>query len=193
MAPPSSSIPRSRRRRPPPSAGPIPAVPDQDRRGVHSIGGLYEQVEGALNQAFPRNRHLWVRGEIQHVSDHRTGHLFLDLVDPEDDGSRRDRARGGVPTLNVKCWRSSWAPLRHRLAKEGIELVRGDGRRPARLPRPLPGQGRDQPDPRRGRRHRAVGASGRPAGGAPAQRSRPRAWCGATRACVFPRSRCTSA
>jgi exodeoxyribonuclease VII large subunit len=97
----------------------------EDRRGVHSIGGVYEQVEGALKQAFPRNRHLWVRGEIVHVSDHRSGNLYMSLVDPEDDGPRRDRGRGGVPTLNVKCWRSSWAPLRHGLAKQGIELTEG--------------------------------------------------------------------
>jgi len=97
----------------------------EDRRGVHSIGGVYEQVEGALNLAFPRNRHLWVRGEIQHVSDHRSGHLYLSLVDPEGESPRRDRSRGGVPTLNVKCWRSSWAPLRHGLAKQGIELAEG--------------------------------------------------------------------
>jgi exodeoxyribonuclease VII large subunit len=97
----------------------------EDRRGVLSIGGIYDQVEGALSQAFPRNRHLWVRGEIQHVSDHRSGHLYLSLVDPEDEGGRRDRSRGGVPTLNVKCWRSSWAPLRHGLAKQGIELTEG--------------------------------------------------------------------
>ncbi len=97
----------------------------EDRRGVHSIGGLYGKVESALDQAFPRKRHLWVRGEIQHVSDHRSGHLYMSLVDPEDDGARRDRGRGGVPTLNVKCWRSSWAPLRHGLAKEGIELAEG--------------------------------------------------------------------
>ena len=96
------------------------------RRGVHSIGSVYQQVEGALNLAFPRNRHLWVRGEIQHVSDHRSGHLYLSLIDPEDEGGgRRDRSRGGVPTLSVKCWRSSWAPLRHGLAKQGIELTEG--------------------------------------------------------------------
>src|SRR3984885_1399033 len=103
---------------------PVTADPE-DRRGVHSVGGLYEQVEGALNQVFPRNRHLWVWGEIQSVSDHRSGHLYMSLIDPEDDGPRRDRGRGGVPTLNVKCWRSSWAPLRHGLAKEGIELAEG--------------------------------------------------------------------
>ena len=66
-----------------------------------------------------------MRGEIAHLSDHRSGHLYLNLVDPEDDAPPRARARGGVPTLNVKCWRSSWAPLRHGLAKEGIELAEG--------------------------------------------------------------------
>ena len=96
------------------------------RPGVLSIGSLYEEVQGALNAAFPRNRQLWVRGEIQHISDHRSGHLYMDLVDPGDDGgSSRPPARGGAPTLNVKCWRSSWAPLRHGLSKEGIELAEG--------------------------------------------------------------------
>ena len=67
-----------------------------------------------------------MRGEIQHISDHRSGHLYMDLVDPGDEGaSSGSRARGGEPTLKVKCWRSSWAPLRHRLAKEGIELAEG--------------------------------------------------------------------
>ncbi len=30
-----------------------------------------------------------------------------------------------MPTLNVKCWRTTWAPLRHALGKEGIELAEG--------------------------------------------------------------------
>ena len=116
-----------------PEAPPLPASEQMapvaesgGRRGVLSIGSLYEEVQGALQAAFPRNRQLWVRGEIQHISDHRSGHLYMDLVDPGDDGARpRPAARGGVPTLNVKCWRSSWAPLRHGLAKEGIELAEG--------------------------------------------------------------------
>jgi exodeoxyribonuclease VII large subunit len=66
-----------------------------------------------------------VRGEIQHISDHRSGHLYLDLVDPGDESAAGPRSRGGEPTLKVKCWRSSWAPLRHNLAKEGIELAEG--------------------------------------------------------------------
>ena len=100
-----------------------PGAESGDTRGVLSIGSLYDQVEGALRSALPRNRPLWVRGEIQHLSDHRSGHLYMDLVDPGDEASPGPRARGGEPTLKVKCWRSSWAPLRHNLAKEGIELV----------------------------------------------------------------------
>jgi exodeoxyribonuclease VII large subunit len=100
----------------------------EERAGVLSIGGLYDEVEAALAQSFPRRRHLWVRGEIQHLSDHRSGHLYLDLVDPEEEtvrGGGRGRARGGEPVLKVKCWRTAWAPLRHSLAKEGIELADG--------------------------------------------------------------------
>ncbi len=93
---------------------------------VLSIGGLYEAVEGALARSFPRNRPLWVRGEIAHLADHRSGHLYLSLVDPDDEGGGRGvRSRGGQPTLNVKCWRTSWGPLRHGLAKQGIELAEG--------------------------------------------------------------------
>ena len=106
----------------------------EERDGVLSIGGLYDEVEAALAQSFPRRRHLWVRGEIQHLSDHRSGHLYLDLVDPgggreEVGGGGRGRgraaARGGEPVLKVKCWRTSWTPLRHTLGKEGIELAEG--------------------------------------------------------------------
>jgi exodeoxyribonuclease VII large subunit len=109
----------------------------EERAGVLSIGALYDEVETALAQAFPRRRHLWVRGEIQHISDHRSGHLYLDLVEPDDPdaddpatlpGHSRPRAtqsRGGEPTLKVKCWRTSWIPLRHMLGKEGIELAEG--------------------------------------------------------------------
>ena len=102
----------------------------EERAGVLSIGGLYDEVEAALAQSFPRRRHLWVRGEIQHLSDHRSGHLYLDLVDPEEErrgvvGGDAGGGRGGEPVLKVKCWRTSWAPLRHSLGKEGIELAEG--------------------------------------------------------------------
>jgi len=131
---------------PQPRLEPHPAAaPAEQSPGVLSIGAIYDEVEAALAQAFPRRRHLWVRGEIQHISDHRSGHLYLDLVDPDDTDELDDPAgtagaaghssarsrtqarssRGGQPTLKVKCWRTNWVPLRHTLAKEGIELAEG--------------------------------------------------------------------
>jgi exodeoxyribonuclease VII large subunit len=86
-----------------------------------SIADLYDEVEGALQRAFPRRRELWVRGEIQHLSDQRAGrgHCYLDLVDPESSGERQ------APVLRVKCWQSTWGPLRAALRREGIELQPG--------------------------------------------------------------------
>ena len=86
-----------------------------------SIADLYDEVQGVLERAFPRKRELWVRGEIQHVADQRTGrgHCYVDLVDPD---SARDRQ---APVLKVKCWQSTWGPLRATLAREGIELQAG--------------------------------------------------------------------
>ena len=86
-----------------------------------SIATLYSQVEGALVRVFPRARQIWVRGEIQHITDQhgRTGHCYIDLIDPD---TARDRQ---APVLRVKCWRTTWAPLRATLGKEGIELAPG--------------------------------------------------------------------
>lgn len=83
-----------------------------------SIAELYDEVDSVLTEAFPRSRTLWVRGEIQHLSD-RTGHCYMDLVDPEDHGDRQ------APVLKVKCWRSTWGPLRSSLEREGIWLEPG--------------------------------------------------------------------
>jgi exodeoxyribonuclease VII large subunit len=109
------------------AAAPADPTGTGGRPDALSIGGLYDEVESALHGAFPRTRMLWVRGEIRSISDHRSGHLYMELVDPDQDGtgpSRPQRSRG-VPALNVKCWRTSWAPLRHALAKEGITLAEG--------------------------------------------------------------------
>jgi exodeoxyribonuclease VII large subunit len=88
---------------------------------VLSIADLYDEVEAALGRAFPRQREVWVRGEIQHVADQhaRRGHCYLDLVDPESAGERQ------APVLRVKCWQSTWGPLRAVLGREGIELQPG--------------------------------------------------------------------
>ncbi len=86
-----------------------------------SIADLYDEVQGALERAFPRRRPLWVRGEIQHISDQRAGrgHCYMDLADP--DAARERQA----PVLRVKCWQSTWGPLRSALTREGIELQPG--------------------------------------------------------------------
>jgi exodeoxyribonuclease VII large subunit len=105
------------------AAEPAPAL---GRPDVLSIGGLYDEVEEALTSAFPRRRQLWVRGEIQSFSDSRSGHCYMDLIDPDDGaGSRARAARGGVPALKVKCWRGTWAPMSVSLRKAGIELAEG--------------------------------------------------------------------
>lgn len=83
-----------------------------------SIADLYDEVAGALNRVFPRNRPLWVRGEVQSISD-RTGHCYIDLVDPD---GRRERQ---APVLKVKCWKMTWGPLKRTLRREGIELAPG--------------------------------------------------------------------
>ncbi len=95
-----------------------PEATEEGGRQVFSIAQLYDGVDDALNRRFPRSRLVWVRGEVHQLSD-RTGHCYLDLVDPE--GSRGAQP----PILKVKCWRSTWAPLKRALAREGVALEPG--------------------------------------------------------------------
>ncbi|HEX3796136.1 MAG TPA: exodeoxyribonuclease VII large subunit [Acidimicrobiales bacterium] len=113
-----------------PEAPPVRGAGDPTEDGGHaqvlSIGGLYDEVDAALNSAFPRRRQLWVRGEIQSFSDQagKSGHCYLDLVDPDDAGGSTSRGRG-APALKVKCWKGTWAPLRGSLSREGVTLAEG--------------------------------------------------------------------
>ena len=72
---------------------------DGGRPGVLSIGALYDEVDAALTSTFPRNRQLWVRGEIQSFADQsgRSGHCYLDLVDPDDGGGAAPGAGARPP------------------------------------------------------------------------------------------------
>ncbi|HEX3946073.1 MAG TPA: exodeoxyribonuclease VII large subunit [Acidimicrobiales bacterium] len=92
-----------------------------EHAGALSIAQLYGEVEEALAHLFPRGRQLWVRGEVHSISDQhgRTGHCYLDLIDPETAGERQ------APVLRVKCWRTTWGPLRSTLQQEGIDLQPG--------------------------------------------------------------------
>ncbi|HUO47222.1 MAG TPA: exodeoxyribonuclease VII large subunit [Acidimicrobiales bacterium] len=84
-----------------------------------SVSSLLAGVRAALALAFPRQLPLWVRGEIQSISDHRSGHCYIDLVDPD---TARDAE---TPVLKVNCWRSTWGPMRADLARQGINLEVG--------------------------------------------------------------------
>lgn len=96
----------------------LPDLLPGERTDALSIAALYGRVQGALARALPRARPIWVRGEIQSVSD-RTGHCYIDLVDP-------DGARGrDTPVLKVTCWSSTWTPLKASLDRQGIVLEPG--------------------------------------------------------------------
>src|SRR5580704_7936106 len=83
-----------------------------------SIAVLYRQVQAAVTASFPRGHLQWVRGEIQSISD-RTGHCYMDLVDP-------DAVRGrDTPVLKVNCWGRTWGPLKTTLGRQGIVLEPG--------------------------------------------------------------------
>lgn len=88
------------------------------RPDAFSIRELYDSVEEALARAFPRGGQLWVRGEIHSITD-RTGHCYIDLADPDGSRSREE------PVLKVKCWRSTWEPVKRLLRKQGIHLEPG--------------------------------------------------------------------
>jgi len=84
-----------------------------------SIGELYGQVTVALARTFPRSRELWVRGEIQSLTEARSGHGYLELVDPEGTHDKN------APVLRVNCWSSKWGPIKRGLSREGIPLEKG--------------------------------------------------------------------
>ena len=83
-----------------------------------SIAQLYGEVAGVLSRTFPKSRALWVRGEVQSYSD-RTGHCYIDLVDPEARGQRQ------APVLKVRCWQTTWGPIKRTLRRSGIQLEVG--------------------------------------------------------------------
>jgi exodeoxyribonuclease VII large subunit len=89
-----------------------------DRPDVLSIAALLDQVQAAITRAFPRGHLVWVRGEVQSNTD-RTGHCYIDLVDPEAPRGR------DAKVLKIKCWQRTWAPMKAALARQGIVLEVG--------------------------------------------------------------------
>lgn len=93
---------------------------DDEVRGqdeVLEVGAFYQLMTAHLESAFGRRHPHWVRGEIAKV--YEKGHVYVDLVDA---GSASDAKR---PVLNAHCWATQWAPLKKKLAAEGVTLSAG--------------------------------------------------------------------
>ena len=92
-------------------------------KGALTIADLYGEVEGRPGHGFPRGRRLWVRGEVHSVSDQssRTGHCYLDLIDPETAAGEAGPGPCEVKILAVHLGAAGGPPW----AREGIELTPG--------------------------------------------------------------------
>ncbi len=82
-----------------------------------SIAELYDRVDRAVRSAFPDD--VWITGEIRSMNVLRSGHCFLDLVDP----TQADDS--GAPKLNAKCWAGTWRGVKAGLDRVGIALEVG--------------------------------------------------------------------
>ena len=85
---------------------------------VFEVGVFYQLITAHLEASFGRRRPHWVRGEIAKV--YEKGHVYVDLVDAGSASSDTKR-----PVLNAHCWATPWAPLKRRLASEGVTLGAG--------------------------------------------------------------------
>ena len=85
---------------------------------VLEVGEFYQLLTAHLEAGFGRRRPHWVRGEIAKV--YEKGHVYVDLVDAGSASSDTKR-----PVLNAHCWATPWAPLKRKLAAEGVSLKPG--------------------------------------------------------------------
>lgn len=85
---------------------------------VLEVGEFYQLITAHLESSFGRRRPHWVRGEVAKV--YEKGHVYVDLVDAGSASSDTKR-----PVLNAHCWATPWAPLKRRLAAEGVVLKAG--------------------------------------------------------------------
>jgi exodeoxyribonuclease VII large subunit len=85
---------------------------------ILEVGEFYQLLTSHLEAGFGRRRPHWVRGEIAKV--YEKGHVYVDLVDAGTASSDTKR-----PVLNAHCWATPWAPLKRRLAAEGVTLKAG--------------------------------------------------------------------
>jgi exodeoxyribonuclease VII large subunit len=95
-------------------------VPDDtsDQPHIHEVGEFYQLLTAQLESAYGKRNPQWVRGEIAKV--YEKGHMYVDLVDAGSSSSDTKR-----PMLGTHCWQGPWAPLKRKLAEEGIVLKAG--------------------------------------------------------------------
>ena len=89
-----------------------------DDETINEVGTFYELLTARLESAFGRRFPHWVRGEIAKV--YEKGHMYIDLVDAGSTSSDTRR-----PVLNAHCWGTPWAPMKKKLAADGITLKPG--------------------------------------------------------------------
>ena len=82
-----------------------------------TIADLYDRVDRAVRSAFPDD--VWITGEVRSMNVLRSGHCFLDLVDPSQ------AEDSGAPKLDVKCWAGTWRGVKSALDALGVALEVG--------------------------------------------------------------------
>jgi exodeoxyribonuclease VII large subunit len=85
---------------------------------VLEVAEFYQLLTAQLESAFGRRHPHWVRGEIAKVFE--KGHVYIDLVDAGSAASDTKR-----PVLNTHCWGTQWAPIKRKLAEDGVTLRPG--------------------------------------------------------------------
>lgn len=94
------------------------SVENEGTQHIHEVGEFYQLLTAQLESAYGKRNQQWVRGEIAKV--YEKGHIYIDLVDAGSSASDTKR-----PMLGTHCWQGPWAPLKRKLADEGIVLKAG--------------------------------------------------------------------
>jgi exodeoxyribonuclease VII large subunit len=96
-------------------------VSDADARGdgaVLEVSEFYERLTSHIESSFGRRHPCWVRGEVHSI--YEKNHLYLDVVDAS--GAAPD---GPPAVLKVRCWQSTWGPLKRELRERGVTISEG--------------------------------------------------------------------
>ncbi len=82
---------------------------------TYSVARLCEEVRDLLGQAFFS---VWVAGEVQRLKQHRSGHLYFELIE-KGEGDKI------VARLEAVVWRRDLERVRRVLGRSGLEIVEG--------------------------------------------------------------------